>query len=138
MVSDTNGPRKPPNGQPDHGKLDKIVAKASKGADARMSGYREQSLKLPPQVCGRCGREFTRENLHELTVHHKDHNHDNNPPDGSNWENLCMYCHDWEHQKYSTLVRGAGAGFGLTTSKPATATNNPFADIKVLLGKDKK
>ena len=52
-------------------KLDQIVAKARKSADARMSGYREQSLKLHPQVCGRCGREFTRENLHELTVHHK-------------------------------------------------------------------
>jgi len=33
-------------------------------------------------------------------VHHKDHNHSNNPPDGSNWELLCIYCHDNEHQRY--------------------------------------
>ena len=129
------GPRKPPGGNIDSAKLDQIVAKARKEQDARMSGYREQSLKLHPHVCARCGREFTRENLHELTVHHKDHNHDNNPPDGSNWENLCLYCHDWEHQKYSTLVRGAGAGFGVTTkSKPAT--HNPFAKLKDLIDKN--
>jgi hypothetical protein len=23
----------------------------------------------------------------------------NNPPDGSNWENLCVYCHDDEHSR---------------------------------------
>ena len=23
----------------------------------------------------------------------------NNPPDGSNWENLCIYCHDDEHSR---------------------------------------
>ena len=32
-------------------------------------------------------------------MHHKDHNHDNNPPDGSNWELLCLYCHDNEHSR---------------------------------------
>jgi hypothetical protein len=37
--------------------------------------------------------------VRELTVHHRDHNHDNNPPDGSNWELLCLYCHDNEHQR---------------------------------------
>jgi len=130
--------RKPSNGQADNNKLDQIVAKARKEADTRMAGYREQSLRLHPHVCGRCGREFTRENLRELTVHHKDHNHDNNPPDGSNWENLCMYCHDWEHQKYSHLVTGAGAEFGLTHSKPKAATHSPFADLKGLLEKGKK
>ena len=34
-----------------------------------------------------------------LTVHHRDHDHDNNPPDGSNWENLCAECHEAEHTK---------------------------------------
>jgi len=53
-----------------------------------------------PWICGRCGREFSGQRLRELTVHHKDHNHDNNPPDGSNWELLCIYCHDMEHAKY--------------------------------------
>jgi hypothetical protein len=85
-------------------------------------------------VCGRCAREFTRENLHELTVHHKDHNHDNNPPDGSNWENLCLYCHDNEHARHADLVRGAGAEFGLTRRAREPAKHQPFAGLKDLLG----
>lgn len=92
----------------------------------RASGYREQALKLYPWICGRCTREFTRKNLSELTVHHRDHNHDNNPTDGSNWELLCLYCHDEEHTKFENLVR-----YGNTTEterKPATF--NPFADLK--------
>ncbi len=121
-----------------HTKLDEIVAKARKAGDERMLGYREQSLRLYPWVCARCGREFTRENLHELTVHHKDHNHDNNPVDGSNWENLCLYCHDWEHQKYSQLIIGAGAGFGVTTKTVKAATQNPFANLKHMLTDKKK
>jgi hypothetical protein len=126
--------RKPPN-ELNHAKLDEIVAGARKATDTRMRGYREQSLKLYPWVCARCGREFTHKNLHELTVHHKDHNHDNNPPDGSNWENLCLYCHDWEHQKYSQQVKGEGATFGVTANVKS-ATNNPFSNLKDLL-KDK-
>ncbi|MBI3897971.1 MAG: HNH nuclease family protein [Gammaproteobacteria bacterium] len=129
------GPRKPPGGTIDSGKLDQLVARARKEADTRMGGYREQSLRLYPWVCARCGREFTRENLHELTVHHKDHNHDNNPADGSNWENLCLYCHDWEHQKYSHLISGVGSTFGLTAAAIKPATNNPFANLKDILKK---
>ena len=67
---------------------------------ADQSNYREQALKLYPWVCGRCGRDFAGKQLKELTVHHRDHNHSNNPPDGSNWELLCIYCHDNEHQRY--------------------------------------
>jgi len=119
-------------------KLDAIVAKARKAADERMQGYREQSLRLYPWVCARCWREFTRANLHELTVHHKDHNHDNNPSDGSNWENLCLYCHDWEHQKYSQLVKGEGANFGVTGKSAKTATHSPFAGLKDILSKKKE
>jgi hypothetical protein len=134
MTSRGSGPRKP--GETiNHDRLDRIVAGARKAADTRMLGYREQSLRLYPWVCARCGREFTRENLHELTVHHKDHNHDNNPPDGSNWENLCLYCHDWEHQKYSQLIRGEGAGFGVTGRTAKSTTHNPFANLKDLLAK---
>ncbi|MCW9024554.1 MAG: YajD family HNH nuclease [Gammaproteobacteria bacterium] len=111
----------------DTDKLDKIVAKARGEAEKRLDGYREQSLRLHTWICGRCGREFTRGNLHELTVHHKDHNHDNNPADGSNWENLCLYCHDNEHQRYVDKVRGFD---GLTKEKTSTsATFNPFADL---------
>ena len=61
--------------------------------------YREQALKMFPWICAHCGREFDGKKLSQLTVHHKDHNHDNNPPDGSNWELLCLYCHDNEHQR---------------------------------------
>jgi hypothetical protein len=129
---------KPSGGEINHGKLDEIVAKARKDTDERMRGYRDQSLRLHPWVCARCGREFTRENLHELTVHHKDHSHDNNPPDGSNWENLCLYCHDWEHQKYSQFVKGEGAGFGVTVKAAKAAVHNPFANLKDLLGDKKK
>jgi len=125
----------PPSDQASRTRLDTVVANARREADARMNGYREQSLRLHPWVCARCGREFTRGNLTELTVHHKDHNHDNNPPDGSNWENLCVYCHDWEHQKYSQLVRGDGAGFGLSSPQSRPATHKPFAGIKDLLNR---
>ena len=116
----------------DTNKLDKVVAEARQQAEKRLQGYREQSLRIHPWICGRCGREFTRENLQELTVHHKDHNHDNNPPDGSNWENLCLYCHDNEHQRYVDKVRGYD-GMATTESKPAT--HNPFAALGDLLKK---
>ena len=33
-------------------------------------------------------------------VHHRDHNDDNNPSDGSNWELLCLYCHENQHARY--------------------------------------
>jgi 5-methylcytosine-specific restriction endonuclease McrA len=61
--------------------------------------YRERSLALNGLICARCGREFTEANRHLLTVHHKDGNHQNNPPDGSNWENLCVYCHEDVHSR---------------------------------------
>ena len=61
--------------------------------------YRERSLSLHGLICGRCGREFDAANRHLLTVHHKDGNHHNNPPDGSNWENLCAYCHEDLHSR---------------------------------------
>lgn len=127
MAGNNSGPRKS-SGQPDGKKLDGIVAKAHKERDTRLAGYREQSLKIHPWLCARCGRVFTRENLHELTVHHKDHNHDNNPSDGSNWENLCLYCHDNEHQRFAHLVQGEG--FTLAAEKKKPATHNPFAGLK--------
>jgi 5-methylcytosine-specific restriction endonuclease McrA len=69
--------------------------------------YRERSLALNGLVCARCGREFTEANRHLLTVHHKDGNHHNNPPDGSNWENLCVYCHEDVHSR-ETLAEYLG------------------------------
>lgn len=79
-------------------RLDKILADAKQ---SRESGYREKALKMYPWVCGRCAREFSGKRVSELTVHHRDHNHDNNPQDGSNWELLCLYCHDNEHARYT-------------------------------------
>ena len=103
----------------------------------RDESYREQALKLYPWICGRCAREFTHKNLRELTVHHRDGNHGNNPPDGSNWELLCLYCHDNEHQK---LLEAAQRGPGTGASSPgsAPATHSPFANLKNLLAKKKK
>ncbi len=115
----------------DPAKLDRIVADARRAAAERDDGYRERALKIYPWICGRCAREFTRANLRELTVHHRDHNHGNNPPDGSNWELLCLYCHDNEHQRQGE----AGGGAGGTASGSPGATHNPFADLKALLQK---
>lgn len=61
--------------------------------------YRERSLAIHGLICARCAREFDESNRHLLTVHHKDGNHFNNPPDGSNWENLCVYCHEDVHSR---------------------------------------
>jgi predicted amidophosphoribosyltransferase len=61
--------------------------------------YRERSLKIHGLICAKCGREFDFKDRHLLTVHHKDGNRLYNPPDGSNWENLCVYCHENEHSR---------------------------------------
>ncbi len=88
-----------------------------------------------PHICARCGREFAGKKLRELTVHHKDHNHDNNPPDGSNWELLCLYCHENEHQEYMDEQT-----FGKTKAEQekASAMQKPFAGLQELLKKEKK
>lgn len=67
--------------------------------DSPSGNYREESLKIHGLICAKCGREFDLHTRHLLTVHHKDGNHRNNPRDGSNWENLCVYCHDDEHSR---------------------------------------
>lgn len=113
--------------------LDKIVSDARRHQDERAKTYREQALKMYPWICGRCEREFTRANLSELTVHHRNHNHDDNPADGSNWELLCLFCHDNEHQR-QLEAQGLG-GSSSSESKTNTATHNPFADLKNLLDK---
>ena len=117
---------------PDSARLDRIVAQARRDAEQREQGYRERALKMYPWVCGRCGREFTRANLHELTVHHRNHDHDYNPPDGSNWELLCVYCHDNEHSRYIDHIVGSPP---IADDAPAPATGNPFAGLKDLLKK---
>lgn len=121
--TDSNGP-------------EQIIAEARRTRELREQAYREQALKMYPHICARCGREFAGRKLRELTVHHKDHNHDNNPPDGSNWELLCLYCHDNEHQKY--LEEDAlGAPVDKKNDRDKHAMYKPFAALEVLL-KNKK
>jgi 5-methylcytosine-specific restriction endonuclease McrA len=76
-----------------------LLVKKMRGAADSNANYRGKSLRIHGAVCARCGREFDGVTLHQLTVHHRDGNHDNNPPDGSNWENLCNHCHDDVHAR---------------------------------------
>jgi hypothetical protein len=122
--------------QPENDKQERIIADVRHNRELRQKTYRDQALKLYPAICARCGREFSGKKLRELTVHHKDHNHDNNPPDGSNWELLCLYCHDIEHQEY--LDEEA---FGKATPggrEEPLATHKPFAALEALLKEKKK
>ena len=114
--------------KPDQGTLDRIVAEAQRNREQRELDYRARALKIYPWVCGRCAREFSGRKLRELTVHHRDHNHDNNPPDGSNWELLCLYCHDNEHARYVD-----SAGRSQRDEAPGPATYQPFAELESLL-----
>ena len=119
----------------DKDRIERIVAEARRNRKQREQGYREQALKIYPWICARCGRDFQGEKLRELTVHHKDHNHNNNPPDGSNWELLCLYCHDNEHSRY---LDEDWYDEETPDSEPdEPATHKPFADLKTLL-KDEK
>jgi hypothetical protein len=79
--------------------VDAIVDAAKDEAGRRRQDYRARSLALHGWICAKCAREFDESNLHLLTVHHRDGNHKNNPPDGSNWENLCVDCHHDEHSR---------------------------------------
>jgi len=124
---------KKPNGT---GKLSQVVADARRQMREREKTYRERALKLFPNVCGRCGREFSGKQLRELTVHHRDHNHDNNPPDGSNWELLCIYCHDNEHGRLEVAEAYEG-GSSNRESSDSDFSYRPFGALADLL-KNKK
>ena len=121
--------KKTPSGEDKSGM---IISEARRNRDRREKDYRDRALKMFPPVCARCGREFTGKRLRELTVHHKDHNHDNNPPDGSNWELLCLYCHDNEHSRYLDAE-----WYDETTpggkQEPPSSTHKPFAGLNGLL-----
>lgn len=113
-----------------------LVARVRRESEARTRAYRERALKLYPWVCGRCGRQFTRRNLAELTVHHRDHKHDNNPEDGSNWELLCLYCHDNEHARQIEAAVMSPPTPGECTGPKGTF--KPFADLRSRLSKNAK
>ena len=110
-----------------------IVAEALRNREQRERGYREQALKLFPHICGVCGREFSGKQIRGLTVHHRDHNHDNNPRDGSNWELLCLYCHDNEHSRIAV----AESSYDLSAPNEAPESSSsgfkPFASLDALL-----
>lgn len=105
--------------------LERILAEARADRRRRGNVYRERALKILPWLCAWCGREFSGKKLHELTVHHKDRNHNNNPPDGSNWELLCLYCHDSEHSRALEP--------NVADEADAPSTFKAFADLKSLL-----
>ena len=117
--------------EPNQERLDRVVAEARRAKEERERSYRGQALKLYPWICGRCAREFTHANLQLLEVHHRDSNHDNTPPDGSNWELLCTYCHEAEHRK---LLDSAGrSGNQAKGEKDSQATHRPFESLGALL-----
>jgi hypothetical protein len=122
--------------QSDIDRQDRVVAEARRNQAQREKTYRAQALKMYPWICARCGREFSGKKIRELTVHHKDHNHNNNPHDGSNWELLCLYCHDNEHARqqvadaYDEVTPGGG--------QEPSATYKPFANLGDLLKRKEK
>jgi len=120
---------------PENEKYKQVVAEMRKEEQLRQAGYREKALKLFPHVCARCVREFEGKKLRELTVHHRDHNHDNNPPDGSNWELLCIYCHDHEHTRGVQEQRDKEGPSGRLEGP--SLSHSPFADLNVHLKRSK-
>jgi hypothetical protein len=114
---------------------EEFIAEARREREIRMKGYREQALKIFPSICARCGREFEGKRLRDLTVHHKDHDHDNNPPDGSNWELLCFFCHENEHSR--NLVADWSDEPAPSAEQKPVSTYKPFAGLDALL-KNKK
>lgn len=111
--------------------MDQLVSDARHNRQARENTYRERALKLFSWICGRCGREFSGKQLNQLTVHHRDHNHENNPPDGSNWELLCIYCHENEHAR--DQVADAYTVETQDSAPVRESDNKPFADLELLL-----
>ena len=74
--------------------------------------------------------------MRELTVHHKDHNHNNNPPDGSNWELLCLYCHENEHSRQAVAEAYADHTDSNQDKDDNTLTHKPFAALADLFKED--
>jgi len=125
-VRSSAAPEKPKSERPPEEVVRELKSESRKTED-----YRERSLAIHGLICARCAREFDASTRHLLTVHHKDGNHFNNPPDGSNWENLCVYCHEDAHsrellgdfmsgegKKESTVVFGGGnSGMGTLADK---------------------
>ena len=115
---------------PDAASWARIAAERRRQAAIFQRNYRDRALTLLPHVCAACGREFAGRRLPELTVHHKDGNYKNNPPDGSNWELLCLYCHDYEHERHNAADHGTAMP---DPGKVAPSIFNPFEKLDTLL-----
>ena len=114
----------------------KARAELQRDVAQRKAGYRARALSLLPHICASCGREFSGKRLKELTVHHRDHDHQHNPPDGSNWEMLCLYCHDHEHEK---LQDAKHMNVRASSVKPKeTGFASPFESLGSLMGPDRE
>jgi hypothetical protein len=123
-------PSDPPS---DRREVDPLVEEFRREKAREEGTYRARALKLLPHVCGHCGREFEGKRLRELTVHHKDGDHTNNPPDGSNWELLCFFCHDNEHGRND--VADALGDDAPSARRGAQGLHQPFAGLADLLQK---
>jgi 5-methylcytosine-specific restriction endonuclease McrA len=121
-----------PGPAPDPERQARILTELRRDLAIRQKGYRERALRLFPHVCASCGREFSGKRLKELTVHHRDHDHRNNPRDGSNWELLCLYCHDHEHEKYKLAEYRDGLA-AEAVPEPPSKIANPFEHLDHLL-----
>jgi len=119
---------------PDADREAQVLQQLRREAQHRQQGYRDRALKLFPHICASCGREFPPKRLKELTVHHKDGNYKNNPPDGSNWELLCLFCHDHEHEKYKMAEYFGGAAPAKNDLSPSIFS--PFEKLDQLLKLD--
>lgn len=111
----------------------KLLSELRSDVMKKRSGYRAKALGMFPHICASCGREFEGRRMKELTVHHKDHDHEHNPPDGSNWELLCIYCHDHEHEKRIDAKHRDG-GPGGPEKQEGSGLGNPFSALDGLLG----
>jgi hypothetical protein len=110
--------------------LHKLVADARRASADRLRGYRARALELFPPVCAKCAREFSGKHSLALTVHHRDHDHVNNPHEGSNCEHLFLYCHEQENSRRvaaHTVTDSAG------DERSPQARYQPFANLEQLV-----
>lgn len=89
------------------------------------------AIKTQRRFCERCNKDLIEATHYQWVIHHKDHNHSNNPEDGSNWELLCKRCHQIEHECYtafSKAQRPSREGVGEMEVPEAHGSVNPLTD----------